>query len=65
MKIEQSLVDKYIKDEAGPRYGTRLLSAFVRGACVAQRVVRIRDLPEEKTKLTDWLSINFNKPKEN
>ena len=65
MRVEQSLIDKYVKDEAGSRYGTRLLSAYVRGTCVAQMVVSIRNLPEEKAKLTDWLSINFNKKKEN
>lgn len=60
--MQQSLVDKYIKEERGPRYGTMTLSAYARGACVAQRVVSIRDLPEEKSKLLDWLSINFNNP---
>lgn len=53
--------DLFIKEDRGFRYGTMVLSAYARGACVAQRAVSIRDLPEEKAKLEDWLVINFTR----
>lgn len=53
--------DLFIKEDRGFRYGKIVLSAYARGTCVAQRVVSIRDLPEEKEKLQDWLVINFTR----